>query len=246
MQADPVTIIGAWSIILAIASKSPVRGCLYLAKDEPYTSDDIADMLEWKEQDTDILLDNLIAMGMMDYDDGVFVVSNWGKRQYESDNSTKRVRKHRNNETLQKRYCNVSVTPPDTDTESESESEINDDDEGDKNEKTSNLQPQSNIFSLYEQNIGILTPIIAEKLKSAEQDYPQDWFPWAFGQAVTNNARSWAYIDACLKNRRDGKDHVPRARSPSRNNKDPGKTNEQIVAEVARDLAKGLATNARK
>ena len=43
-------------------------------------------------------------------------VLNWDKRQYVSDSSTARVRKHR--ETT-KRQCNVSVTPPDTDTDTD-------------------------------------------------------------------------------------------------------------------------------
>lgn len=39
----------------------------------------------------------------------------WDKRQYRSDSSVERVRKHRDSK---KRGCNVTVTPPDTDTES--------------------------------------------------------------------------------------------------------------------------------
>ena len=32
-----------------------------------------------------------------------------------------------------------------------------------------------NIFSLYEANIGIITPLIAEELKDAELQYPEAW-----------------------------------------------------------------------
>ncbi len=56
-----------------------------------------------------------------------------------------------------------------------------------------------NIFALYEQNIGPLTPILADGLRDAEQQYPEDWIRDAFRIAVNNNARSWNYIDAILR-----------------------------------------------
>jgi DNA replication protein len=57
----------------------------------------------------------------------------------------------------------------------------------------------SDIFSLYEQNIGILTPIIAEELQDAEKRYPADWIESAFKEAVTLNKRSWRYIAHILE-----------------------------------------------
>jgi DnaD/phage-associated family protein len=59
-----------------------------------------------------------------------------------------------------------------------------------------------NIFTLYEQNIGLLTPMISEELKDAEQEYPADWIADAFGIAVKQNKRSWAYIHGILKRMR--------------------------------------------
>jgi DNA replication protein len=56
-----------------------------------------------------------------------------------------------------------------------------------------------NIFHLYEQNIGPLTPMIAEMLKLAEQEYPQEWLEEAVEIAVANNNRKWKYIEAILK-----------------------------------------------
>jgi len=55
-----------------------------------------------------------------------------------------------------------------------------------------------NIFLLYEQNIGVLTPMIADKLRQAERDYPDDWIFDAIGLAVERNKRSWAYIASIL------------------------------------------------
>jgi len=50
------------------------------------------------------------------------------------------------------------------------------------------------IYSLYEQNIGMLRPLISEQLKEAEGLYPADWIESAFKEAVALNKRSWKYI----------------------------------------------------
>lgn len=57
---------------------------------------------------------------------------------------------------------------------------------------------QPNIFELYEKNIGVLTPLIADSLREAEDTYPQRWIEDAFKIAVENNARSWRYVSAIL------------------------------------------------
>lgn len=55
-----------------------------------------------------------------------------------------------------------------------------------------------NIFKLYEQNIGALTPMIAEELKEAEQEYPPEIILHAFRSAAENNVRSWRYVSKIL------------------------------------------------
>ncbi len=56
-----------------------------------------------------------------------------------------------------------------------------------------------NIFTLYEQNIGLVTPMIAEELKDAEKEYPDEWIQEAFKIAVENNVRKWSYLRAILE-----------------------------------------------
>jgi DNA replication protein len=56
-----------------------------------------------------------------------------------------------------------------------------------------------NIFRLYEQNIGPLTPLIADALREAETEYPEVWVEDAFRIAVENNKRNWRYIQAILR-----------------------------------------------
>jgi DnaD/phage-associated family protein len=73
-------------------------------------------------------------------------------------------------------------------------------------EPISLLVERPNIFVLYEQNIGPLTPIIADELRDAEQTYPVHWIEEAIEQAVENNVRKWRYILAILERwRQEGK-----------------------------------------
>jgi DnaD/phage-associated family protein len=64
-----------------------------------------------------------------------------------------------------------------------------------------------NIFNLYEQNIGPLTPMIAERLRDAEASYPAGWIEDAIRIAVENNVRKWSYVQAVLDGwQRQGRD----------------------------------------
>jgi len=56
-----------------------------------------------------------------------------------------------------------------------------------------------NIFRLYEENIGPLTPIIAETLGEAEDTYSSEWIKEAIGIAVERNKRNWRYVQAILE-----------------------------------------------
>ena len=55
------------------------------------------------------------------------------------------------------------------------------------------------IFRLYEENIGPLTPLLADLLKDAEQTFSAEWVADAIAIAVKNNKRSWSYCEAILK-----------------------------------------------
>jgi DnaD/phage-associated family protein len=67
-----------------------------------------------------------------------------------------------------------------------------------KQEHVETAEPPD-IFTLYEQNIGILTPMIAEELKEAERLYPPAWIRDAVKEAVSQNKRKWSYISAILE-----------------------------------------------
>lgn len=55
-----------------------------------------------------------------------------------------------------------------------------------------------NVFRRYEQNIGLLTPLVADQLVDAMERYPQDWIEDAITEAVHYNRRNWRYIRRIL------------------------------------------------
>lgn len=61
-----------------------------------------------------------------------------------------------------------------------------------------------NIFTLYEQTIGLLSPLLADELRDAEESFPPEWIAEAFRQAARQNVRSWAYVHKILQRRAQG------------------------------------------
>lgn len=73
-----------------------------------------------------------------------------------------------------------------------------------------------NIFRLYEENIGPLTPMIAETLEEAEKTYPVEWIEEAIRAAVENNVRRWRYVEAILRARLERSEHEANRGKPEK------------------------------
>jgi DnaD/phage-associated family protein len=61
-------------------------------------------------------------------------------------------------------------------------------------------RPAPSVYEVYEQNIGLLSPIIADRIADALDRYPIVWVEDAIGEAVAYNRRSWRYIERILQN----------------------------------------------
>jgi DNA replication protein len=79
------------------------------------------------------------------------------------------------------------------------------------------------IYTLYEQNIGVITPLIADELQEAQDRYPPEWIESAFKEAIKLNKRSWKYIERILERwNTEGKDNgkpgrdIEKKRDPDR------------------------------
>lgn len=122
-------IIGAFTILMCLASESPDRGVLLATENVLYSIADIAAEFGLDEQETQEILEYFQKLEMLQVnDDKEISIRNWDKRQYKSDDSNERVTRYRQNRNqnvtppLQGRYSNAEVTPPDnrvqiTDTE---------------------------------------------------------------------------------------------------------------------------------
>ncbi|HEY4492917.1 MAG TPA: DnaD domain protein, partial [Acidobacteriota bacterium] len=76
-----------------------------------------------------------------------------------------------------------------------------------------------NIYKLYEENIGPITPLLADTLKDAEDEFDPEWIAEAVLIAVERNKRNWKYVEAILKRWKDegrGKEQNRRDDSESR------------------------------
>ena len=71
-----------------------------------------------------------------------------------------------------------------------------------------------NIFRLYEEHIGPLTPIMSDTLQDAENLYPAGWIEEAMRIAVHKNVRNWHYIEAILRSWKEKGRNEPDRRNP--------------------------------
>lgn len=55
------------------------------------------------------------------------------------------------------------------------------------------------LITLYEQNIGLVTPLLLDELREAEERYPYAWLEAAMREAVQANVRSWRYVRKVLE-----------------------------------------------
>jgi len=58
---------------------------------------------------------------------------------------------------------------------------------------------KSNIFKAYEENIGPLTPMMADILRDAEKSYPEKYILDSFQEAVKNKVRKWPYCETIIQ-----------------------------------------------
>jgi len=135
-EVPKATVIGVWTVLLALASESPERGSLLISDNIPFTVEELCDETGLDHDTFSAIMTQLQSLGMLALEGETYKVVKWGTRQYASDNSTERVKRFRQrqkatnetfqgngDETLQQRYSNVAVTPSDTDTDTDTDTE---------------------------------------------------------------------------------------------------------------------------
>lgn len=117
--------------VMCIARRSPKPGYLLLSDGVPVMEGDLVDEAAVTPKAVKDGMKSFIDQNMVHIEGGVYVVTNWDKRQHASDDVTARTRKYKNKnpnngnveedekERSPERSGNVTGTPPDTETESE-------------------------------------------------------------------------------------------------------------------------------
>lgn len=80
-----------WVSVLCLARKSPTPGTLIKANGKPVTTKDLADAAKATEKDVKTALIEFTDTQMIHFDGDTIVVTNWHKRQFESDDVTSRA-----------------------------------------------------------------------------------------------------------------------------------------------------------
>jgi hypothetical protein len=111
---------------LAAARQSPVPGRLLITDEHFMDADDLADFAGLTRKQVDVGVLALIDVGVLDVDDDGWFVPAWSTRQYESDDVTRRTRRHRSRQgTTMERSKNgdgtSEGTPPETEADTETE-----------------------------------------------------------------------------------------------------------------------------
>ena len=139
--------------------------------------DELAWRLRLREEQVEEALGAMLEVGVAHQEANAWWITNYAKYQ-SPDSGAERVSRYR-----EKRVTNVT-----NDSYSDSDSS-----------SCSDLKLTGSIFKAYENEIGLLTPMVSEALNDALTEFPEDWFIPAFEEAVKHNARNWKYVEAILK-----------------------------------------------
>ena len=214
---DRDTIITLWFKLLVLSGRCNDNGMVYLVPSIPYTDMELAKLWNRPAKIVTKCLDLFTRYKMIERNDKGIYVCNWYKHQ-NIDALDKLRQRNRNNQkkyreaiktkkplTVEVSYGNESIEPivnTVTDVVQSVTPEVKDtvvnevvNIDHDKQDKAI-----GEVFILYEDNIGMVTPIIAEQIKEAVTQYSVNWIKKAIDKAVKNNVRKWVYVAKVLEN----------------------------------------------
>lgn len=121
LRGLPPTQRWAWVAILGAARQSPTPGVLLVSERRPLDDRALADLAAMPIRDVRRALQAFESDDMIHRDEtsGAWRVTNWAKRQFESDDTTERTRKHRSNGQRRNVPTSLVGTPPETETETD-------------------------------------------------------------------------------------------------------------------------------
>ncbi|MBA7606559.1 hypothetical protein ES703_13709 [subsurface metagenome] len=215
---------GVWWRLLTLAKKCMADGFLVKGNGAPLSLNEIASTLRILTRPDRKVFDSMIKkmtdQGSLEWNSNALVITHFAERQAKTSSETpeairERVRLHRERQRQPVTEnpllpLTTPTTIKDTDIDTEAEVECN----GKKLVTPEAILAE--ISNFHEQNFGIITPILAEKFKDFVENYrgPVGWIKDAFAEAVTNNVRKWAYVEAILERWQTEGFKAPKKRAP--------------------------------
>ena len=191
-----------WFKLLALAGDSPEPGKVEIAPGIPMTDQQIASIMSaslavWLKTKQRLLDPDVDKIHI---NESIIYITNWDKYQGVFDKAEymrdymrdyRKTMRKTNSKTVNSKTANDK-------TEEQNRGEGR----GTEDILTTTTATEENlakISSLYEDNIGRLTPTIAERLKDIAGEYPRGWFEEALKDAVSLEHRNLKYIEAILE-----------------------------------------------
>lgn len=209
-------ILLCWVMLLTSAGKCNTGGYIFLTSDIPYTAEMLADEFNMSPNTVRLALETFRKLKMINLDDNGIHVKGWDEYQNIDgmdkvrEQNRERFKRHYDNKKEQKLQesnvrSNVSITQPNA-TEVEVEVDLELEVEVDKEVKSSSRPPQKTPESTYQENIGLITPIIAESISHWLKDGIEESLINRYIEvACKRNKRNWAYIEKMIQgNAEDG------------------------------------------
>lgn len=145
--------------------------------------------LDAEQLETEMI--ELQKVGILSVQNGRWYVTKFAERQAAVP-PAERMRQFRDREKKREYYEPVThgVTKRNTDTDTDTE----------ENQKRGEAEAAAAgaVFREFQENIGLLTPVLGEAIGRAVDDYGQEWVIAAIREAASSGARNWKYIQAIL------------------------------------------------
>jgi len=187
----------AWIGLLLLAGDSIEIGKVCAAPGIPWTDKQIADILQIPESTWLAAKQKMLLHEKIEDHGGILSIVNWDKYQGKFDKADymrdymreyRKTMRKTNSKIVNSKTAN-SKTVEQTRTEGR----------GGEQSTTTASETLAKNSELYEENIGMLTPAIAESLKDIAEKYPPGWFEEALKEAVKLEHRNLKYIEAILE-----------------------------------------------
>lgn len=207
----------AWALF-DHASQAEPRGSVASFDAETYAA-----FSGFAEDDISAVIEALRAKGLIDPDG---TLTAWAKRQpVREDNSTARVQKHRaqtapaapDSVTADVTQCNAterSVTHGNSTEKNRTEKNRTEQNRTEQRSTTAPASPDASsddgdpefkaVCEAYHRNVGMLSPMIAEKLRADMADFSAVWVVEAIEVAVRSEKRNLSYVEGILKRWQQG------------------------------------------